>query len=76
MMVIGNRRRNEEDDEEVGRRWRRKKRSRWRETKRKPKRTHYPCENMSQSMKEPKGVEPPNSFARIVKRFTEVHIPV
>ena len=60
----------------LGRRgWRRKK-SRRRETERKPERTHHPCGNMSQSREEPKGVEPPNLFARIVKRFTQVHIPV
>ena len=60
----------------VGRRRWRRKRSRGRETETNPKRTHHPCRNMSQSREEPKGVEPPNLFARIVKTFTQVHIPM
>ena len=58
------------------RKGRRRKRSRRRETESKPKRTHHPYGNMSQSREEPKRVGPPDLFARIVKRLTQVHIPV
>ena len=43
---------------------------------RKPKRTPHPCGNMSQGRQELEGVEPPNLFAPIVTRHTQVHIPV
>lgn len=39
-----------------------------------PKRTEHPCGNMSQSLEEGQGVEPPNLYAPIVTKLTRVHI--
>ena len=51
-------------------------RRRRRKTERKPKRTPHPCGNMSQGKQELEGVEPKILFAPIVKRHTQVHIPM
>ena len=59
------------------RRRRRKRRGKRRgKAERKPKRTPHPCGNMSQGRQELEGVEPPNLFAPIVTKHTQVHIPV
>ena len=82
MVVVGNRRRKEEEDEEVGsgtyhgEEEEEEEGEEERESQRKPKRTPHPCGNMSQGRQELKGVEPPNLFAPIVTRNTQVHIPV
>ena len=73
MMVIGNRRRNEENDEEVGSgtyRGEQEVEEQGEGNRKKTKEDASPLWKYVTKQGGTKGVESPNLFARIVKRFT------
>ena len=81
MMVIGNQRRNEEEDEEVGSGTYHAEKVEEEEeqeegNRNKTKGDPSPLWKYVTKQEETKGVELPNLFARIVKIFAHVHIPV